>query len=63
MDKDDDDLCGPAPELVPGGPLDRFSIDELEEMIVRYEAEIGRLRQAIAQKKEAKGAADSVFKF
>ncbi len=60
---EEEDLHAPAPELIPGAPLERFSIDELEEMIVRYEAEIGRLRQAIAQKKEAKGAADSVFKF
>ncbi len=60
---DEEDLHAPAPELLPGAPLERFSIDELEEMIRRYEAEIERLRQAIEQKKEAKGAADSVFRF
>lgn len=60
---EEEDLRKPAPDLVVGTPLERFSIEELKEMITRYEAEILRLRQAIETKKKAKGAADSVFKF
>ena len=42
--------------------LDVMSIEALEECIAELEAEITRVRQAIAAKKEARTGADSVFK-
>ena len=42
--------------------LDVMSIEALGEYIAEMEAEIARVRQAIAAKKEARAGADSVFK-
>lgn len=45
-----------------GMPIDTLSVDELEERIGQLEAEIARLRQAIAARQQTKAAADSIFK-
>ena len=46
-----------------GMPIDTMSVGELEERIGLLEAEIERLRQAIAARKKTKDEANSVFKF
>jgi uncharacterized small protein (DUF1192 family) len=45
-----------------GMPIDTMSVDELEERIGLLEAEIGRLREAIAARKKTKDQANSIFK-
>ena len=45
-----------------GMPIDTMSVDELNERIAILEAEIGRLREAIAARQKTKAAADSIFK-
>ena len=47
----------PAPR-----PLDPMSVDELEAYIRELEAEIARVRQAIAAKHGHRSAAESVFR-
>lgn len=47
----------PAPRL-----LDPLSVDELEAYIGELEAEIARVRQAIAAKRGHRSAAESVFR-
>ena len=42
--------------------FEELSIEALEERIAELEAEIERLRDLIAKKQQARGAADSVFK-
>ena len=42
--------------------LDVLSIEALDEYIMALEAEIGRARHAILNKKNAKIAADGIFK-
>jgi uncharacterized small protein (DUF1192 family) len=46
-----------------GMPIETMSVGELEERIGLLEAEIERLRQAIAARKKTKDEANSVFKF
>lgn len=46
-----------------GMPIDTMSVDELNERIGLLEAEIGRLRDAVAARQKTKAAADSLFKF
>ena len=46
-----------------GMPIDTMSVDELNERIGLLEAEIVRLRDAIAARQKTKAAADSLFKF
>ncbi len=43
-------------------PLDGLSIGELEAYIAELEAEIGRAREAIARKRDHRGAADALFR-
>lgn len=43
--------------------LDALSVEELEERIVLLEAEISRLRIAIAAKSDSRKAAEAAFKF
>jgi uncharacterized small protein (DUF1192 family) len=57
---DTDDLA-PPPKAKPV-VLDQMSIEELEERIVRLEAEIVRARGMIAMKRKSRDAAASVFK-
>ena len=51
-----------APHEV-GMPLDTMSVDELGERINLLEAEITRLKEAIAARQKTKSAAESIFKF
>jgi uncharacterized small protein (DUF1192 family) len=46
-----------------GMPIDTMSVDELTERIAMLDAEIARLRDAIAARQKSKSAADSIFKF
>jgi uncharacterized small protein (DUF1192 family) len=46
-----------------GMPIDTMSADELRERISMLEAEIVRLRDAIAAREKSKNAAASIFKF
>jgi|APSaa5957512493_1039668.scaffolds.fasta_scaffold196065_1 uncharacterized small protein (DUF1192 family) len=51
------------PKIPVGKPdLELLSIAQLEDCIVELEAEIARIRSAIAGKQSARGAADAVFK-
>jgi len=45
-----------------GMPIDTMSVDELEERIGLLEAEIERLREAIAARRKTKDEANSLFK-
>ena len=53
---------GPQPYQL-GAPLDELSAGELQERIGALEAEIDRLRQAIAARGSSRSAADAFFKF
>jgi uncharacterized small protein (DUF1192 family) len=46
-----------------GMPIDTMSVEELEERVDLLEAEIARLRQAIAARRKTRDEANSVFKF
>jgi len=59
MDLDDLDPRAARPAL---RPLDPMSIEELRDYIGQLEAEIGRVRAAIAAKEGARAGADSVFR-
>ncbi len=48
--------------ITPGQDISSLSVDELEERIALYEAEIARLKVAIESKNASRQAADSVFK-
>lgn len=45
-----------------GMPIDTLSVDELQQRIGQLEAEIARLKAAIAERQKTKAAADSIFK-
>jgi uncharacterized small protein (DUF1192 family) len=51
-----------APHEV-GMLLDTMSVDELTERIAVLEAEIVRLKEAIAARQKTRSAAESIFKF
>ena len=51
-----------APDIVLGEELGALSAHELEERIVRLEAEIARTRQAIATRLATRSAAENFFK-
>ena len=56
----------PKKKLTPhevGMPLDAMSVDELNERIAVLEAEIVRLKEAIAARQKTRSAAESIFKF
>jgi len=59
MDTDD---IAPPPAGAPKVKLDEMSIEDLQDRIVALKEEIARAEDMIAAKKQAKGAADSVFK-
>jgi uncharacterized small protein (DUF1192 family) len=58
----DDDVPRQKKTHEVGMPIDTMSIDELEERIGLLEAEIARLREAIALRRKTKDEANSVFK-
>ena len=60
---DDDAPRDKSTEIItPGQDISSLSIDELEERIAVYEAEIARLKVAIESKNASLSAANSVFK-
>ena len=59
MDTDD---IAPPPKAAPIVKMDDMSIEELQDHIAALKAEIARAEDMIALKKQAQGAADSVFK-
>ncbi|MEQ8830422.1 MAG: DUF1192 domain-containing protein [Alphaproteobacteria bacterium] len=52
----------PKPKGIQPMDLDTMSIEALGEYIEELEAEIARVRDKIATKKDARGAAESFFK-
>ncbi|MBO6838742.1 MAG: DUF1192 domain-containing protein [Alphaproteobacteria bacterium] len=52
----------PKPKGIQPMDLDTMSIEALGEYIEELEAEIARVRDKIAAKKDARGAAESLFK-
>lgn len=59
---DPDDVHNPKPKLAIGEPLDAISVDELQQRIADFGAEILRLKAEIARKQASKMAADAFFK-
>lgn len=57
-----DELLNPKPKLAVGEPLDAISVDELQQRIAAFEAEILRLKAEITKKHASKAAADAFFK-
>lgn len=58
----DDDAPRQSRTHTVGMLIDTMSVDELEERIGLLEAEIVRLREAVAARRQTKSAAESVFK-
>ncbi len=58
----DEELPPPPPKLEAGTDISRLSVDELEERIARFQAEIARLEAALVAKKASRAAADAAFK-
>ncbi len=58
----DDEVKKPKGHEV-GMPIDTMSVDELTDRIGMLEAEIARLKAAIAARQKHKSEAASVFKF
>ncbi|SMQ75645.1 Uncharacterized small protein, DUF1192 family [Devosia lucknowensis] len=59
----DEDIRKPPRNHDVGANLDALSVNELEERIGLLEAEIARLRAAIASKGDSRAAAEAAFKF
>jgi uncharacterized small protein (DUF1192 family) len=59
---DPDDLPKPKPAVTVGDDLVLMSIADLEQRIEILESEIARVRQAVAQKRASKSAADAFFR-
>ena len=60
---DTDDLEPLAPKAKPKPKdLDTMSLEALADYIAELEAEIDRVKDKIAEKENARGAAESVFK-
>ena len=57
-----DELLTPKPKLSVGDMLDAISVDELQQRIAAFEAEILRLKAEITKKQASKAAADAFFK-
>jgi len=59
---DDEPVKKPRAHEV-GMPIETMSVEELGERIEILKAEIVRLEDAVAARKQTKAAADSLFKF
>ena len=59
---EDDDRKPVKPGPAAGEDLSNLSVEELEERVEVFEAEIARLKQVIASKQSSKTTADSFFK-
>ena len=62
MDMDDFEPTKKTPDYVVGTDLSTLSVEELEELIAKLEAEISRIRSVLTEKAASRSAADSVFK-
>ncbi len=62
MDWDDISKPKPSREIVVGESLERLSLDELNERIVRLKSEIERVEKEIEHKQAIGARAESVFK-
>jgi len=58
----DEEASRKTKDLIVGEDLSRHSIEELEERTVILQGEIERIAQALVDKRESMGAADSFFK-
>jgi uncharacterized small protein (DUF1192 family) len=58
----DEDLPKPARKLLVPPPLDMLGVSELNDYIAQLQAEIARVKTAIAAKDAARAAAAAVFK-
>ena len=58
----DDDRPLPKPKITVGDDLSLLSLEELEERIVAFKAEIKRNEEDLENKRQSLSAADSVFK-
>lgn len=59
---DDEEVRHPKAHEV-GMPIDKMSVEELNERIGLLKAEIARLEQAIAVRQKTRSEADSLFRF
>ena len=59
---EDEDAKLKKPKLTLGQELTTLSIAELEDYIATLEAEIARIREAIAGKRGHRGAAEALFR-
>lgn len=59
---DDDQVSKPKEHDI-GMVLDAMSVEELEARIALLQAEITRIEEAIAARRQTRSAAESVFKF
>ena len=57
-----DELPKKKPDIVVGENLDLMSVADLEHRVMALEAEILRVKAAIAQKQTSKSAADAYFR-
>lgn len=62
IDEDDEKPVASAGADSLGKPLDGLSLKELHAYVTRLQAEIERAEAAIAAKRDAQGAAESIFK-
>lgn len=62
MDWDDISKPKPSREIIVGESLERLSLDELNERIVRLKSEIERVEKEIEHKQAIGARAESVFK-
>jgi uncharacterized small protein (DUF1192 family) len=58
----DDDRPAPKPKFAVDDDLSLLSLDELEERIAAFEAEIKRNYEELERKRQSLSAADSAFK-
>ena len=58
----DDDRPAPKPKIAVGDDLRLLSLEELEERIAAFKAEIERNEAELEMKRQSLSAADSVFK-
>lgn len=62
MSLSDDDRPLPKPKIAVDDDLSLLSLDELEERIAAFRAEITRNEEELERKRQSLSAADSVFK-
>ncbi len=62
MSISDDDRPAPKPKIAVDDDLSLLSLDELEERIAAFKAEIKRNEEDLEKKRQSLSAASSVFK-